>query len=196
MKKMILIGLGTSLLAISCKPENINPQSSNTDSITTKMPHTDSVVTHVEIPMEKPIEHLPMTDIIKLADKKFNSYINRELKSMESKYGKYVLDLYNIHTGDFTGDGLEDIIVGYSIAPYMGNMTTYSIVLYKNTGNDIEFVKDYSHNSEFVFSHTSQGKIYIKELEYADEDPRCCPSIERMIELTVNGNKITSKKVD
>lgn len=185
MKKTILMGLAMSLLAITCK-KNEGAPPLNADSMTTIK---DSVAHSVE----KPVENLPIQDIVDKAKQHFEEYQKQLVKNKALTIG--IIEPY---TGDFTGDGKEDVVIQYSLEPTDGGnyLAGQGLVLYRNIGNDVEFIKDYEHPNLFTFSRISIGNIYITELEYAEEDPRCCPSIETTIQLSVNGNKITSKKVN
>ncbi|MDY3339523.1 hypothetical protein [Riemerella anatipestifer] len=162
------------------------------DSVTKKNIKIDSVKTEVKAPADanEYVKVISTKELTRLAKKHFQSYKNR-LLSKNTAIG--LLDTY---TGDFTNDGKEDVVLYYSIEPTDGGnyLAGQGLALYKNVSSNIEFIRTFDADYLFVMDKINNGKIFIKNMEYAEDDPRCCPSIETSISLTVNGNKITQKK--
>ncbi len=107
-----------------------------------------------------------------------------------------------IKIGDVDGDELEDAVVDYSLEPNMedtgggGNAIweISGVVIYKNTG---ETIKQVFHSQEYgngYLEGIENGEILFKVFEYAEEDPRCCPSIEKIEKYKFENNQLV--KVD
>lgn len=130
---------------------------------------------------------LSASDAVQLAEKKFRQYLP---KIEASQHG--VLDLMEPHTGDFTGDGIEDIAIYFSLSSKDGGnaLVSQGITLYQNTGSDVKVIGGFDPDYLFSFSRISDNKIYIEKLEYADDDPRCCPSIKQEKALTISGSTV------
>ncbi len=64
----------------------------------------------------------------------------------------------------------------------------------KNTGDSVVFINKYEPKYAFAFDKINNGNIYISKDDYADGDPRCCPSLYVTMELLVNNNEITERK--
>jgi hypothetical protein len=122
-----------------------------------------------------------------MAEKKFRSYLPKIEASHEG-----VLDLMQSYTGDFTGDGIEDIAIYFSLSPKGGGnaIVGQGISLYKNLGNDVKVIAGFEPDYLFSFSRISNNRIFVEKLEYADGDPRCCPSIKEEKALTISGTKV------
>ncbi|MEG0927166.1 MULTISPECIES: membrane lipoprotein lipid attachment site-containing protein [Chryseobacterium] len=124
-------------------------------------------------------------EAVKLAMKQFEDYLPNILKT----YGG-VIDLQEPYAGDFTGDGIDDVAIYWSVAPEGGNaIIGQGLSLYKNTGSKMKVIAGYEPDYLFSFDKISNGKIRVKKLEYAEEDGRCCPSISTGHTLTISGNK-------
>ena len=136
--------------------------------------------------------NLPIKEIMSLAQKHFSTY-QMNLLSDDTNIG-----LSDAYTGDFTNDGKEDVAIYYSIEPTNGGnyLAGQGLALYKNNGKTVSFISTYSPDYLFSFDKISSGNIFISKDEYADEDPRCCPSIHKQIELTINDNKVYERTVD
>lgn len=124
-------------------------------------------------------------EAVKLAMKQFEDYLPNILKT----YGG-VIDLQEPYVGDFTGDGIDDVAIYWSVAPEGGNaIIGQGLSLYKNTGSKMKVIAGYEPDYLFSFDEIKNGKIRVKKLEYAEEDGRCCPSISTTHTLTISGNK-------
>lgn len=107
----------------------------------------------------------------------------RELNTHDEKLDGGVM----IKLGDVDGDGLEDAVVDYSLQPTYeetGGGNSFweipGVVIYKNTG---EFIERVYHSQEYGTGYLigiENGKIQFKVSEYAEDDARCCPSIEKI----------------
>ena len=104
----------------------------------------------------------------------------RPLNTFNEKMDKGII----IRLGDIDNDGDLDAVVDYSLEPTLedtggGNAIgeVSGVVIYLNTGEKMERVyhsQDYGHGD---LDSITDGKIIFKTLEYADTEPRCCPSI-------------------
>lgn len=124
---------------------------------------------------------------IKLAEKQFSDYLPKILKSHDA-----ILDLQQSFIGDFTGDGVKDVVIYFSLAPKGGGNTIVGqgLVLYKNNGFEVKVFAGYEPNYMFVFDKIYNGKIYVQKLKYAKNDGHCCPSIRTEHILTILGSKV------
>ncbi|WP_316849482.1 hypothetical protein [Pedobacter agri] len=130
---------------------------------------------------------IPLKDAVKLAEAQFAKY----LPTMLNAHNAY-LDSQDTFTGDFTGDGLEDIAIYFSLAPNEGGNTIVAqgLTLYKNTGSAVNVIAGYEPDYMFSFLKINKGKIYVEKLAYAETDGRCCPSIKTTHALTIAGSKV------
>jgi len=126
-------------------------------------------------------------DAVKLAEAQFAKY----LPTMLNAHNAY-LDSQDTFTGDFTGDGLEDIAIYFSLAPNEGGNTIVAqgLTLYKNTGSAVKVIAGYEPDYMFSFLKINKGKIYVEKIAYAETDGRCCPSIKTTHALTIAGSKV------
>ncbi|MBV6878536.1 hypothetical protein NG800_001475 [Epilithonimonas ginsengisoli] len=123
---------------------------------------------------------------VKLAEKQFEEYLPKILDDYDARP-----DLQESHTGDFTGDGISDVVIYFSLAPQDGGnaLVGQGLALYKNTGTNVKVIAGYEPNYLFTFEKISDGKIYVEKLEYAETDGRCCPSIRTEHVLKISGGK-------
>lgn len=137
---------------------------------------------------ETPI--LSMKEIIAFAKKHFAVYKSK------LEYKGVAIGIDDAYTGDFTGDGKEDVVIYYDLEPTDGGnyMAGQGLVLYKNIGNDAVFINKYEPKYQFSFDKINNGNIYISQDDYKEDDAHCCPSIHTIMELTVTGNKISEHK--
>lgn len=136
-------------------------------------------------------EFISKQSAIQIAEKKFNKYLPKILESHSSFDSEAIVDTQTSYTGDFTGDGIDDIaIYFYLVAKEGGNACLgQGITLYKNTGKDVKVIAGYDPDYSFSFDRIDNGLIYVNKLEYADDDARCCPSIRIEHALTIIGTK-------
>lgn len=131
------------------------------------------------------------TSIIeKKAEQMFANYLPTILKS---KGDEAYVDLQRTHIGDFTNDGLPDVIIWFNYS--LGGMSIdgYESAFYENIGNeDVKVVAGFQPGYRFVIDKIKNGIIYIEKRELADGDGRCCPSIVSKIELVYKDNKVYS----
>jgi hypothetical protein len=125
--------------------------------------------------------------VVKKAEQMFANYLPKILKSKGE--GAFI-DIQSTHTGDFTNDGLSDVIIWFNYS--LGGMSIdgYECALYENIGNDVKVVAGFQPNYIFTVSEITNGIIYIEKSEYAENDARCCPSIFTTIKLIYKGNKV------
>jgi hypothetical protein len=124
-------------------------------------------------------------DAIQLAEKQFTSYLPKILKAHDA-----IIDLQESYTGDFTGDGIEDIAIYFSLAARDGgnSIVGQGLTLYQNNGNEVKVIAAYEPVYLFAFDRISNGKIYVEKLEYAEDDASCCPSIKTQHAITISGS--------
>ena len=130
---------------------------------------------------------LTTKDAIKQAIKQFENYLPKILESHEA-----ILDVQEPFTGDFTGDGVEDVAIYFSLSPSGGGnaIVGQGLSLYQNSGKSVKVIAGYEPNYLFSFNRISNGCIYVEKLEYAENDGRCCPSIKTDLKLKIIGNKV------
>lgn len=130
---------------------------------------------------------ISLKEAVKLAENQFAKY----LPNMLNANNAYV-DSQDTFTGDFTGDGIEDIAIYFSLAPNEGGNTIVAqgLTLYKNTGTGVKVIGGYEPDYMFNFLNINKGKIYVEKLAYAETDGRCCPSIKTTHALTISGSKV------
>lgn len=129
----------------------------------------------------------PPYDMVKQAEKAFTKYLPKILKSRDG-----VLDVQQSYTGDFTGDGIEDVAIYFSLSPADGGnaIVGRGLALYKNEGNGVKVIAGYEPEYLFIVDTIINGKIIVEKMEYAPEDGRCCPSIRSKHKLSILGNKV------
>ncbi len=130
---------------------------------------------------------LSTNEVVKLAEKQFQEYLPKIL-DVHNAY----LDSQDTFTGDFTGDGIEDVAIYFSLAPKEGGNTIVGqgLALYQNNGTSVKVIAGYEPDYLFSFKKISKGKIYVEKLEYAETDGRCCPSIKTEHILTISGSEV------
>ncbi|OMQ08203.1 hypothetical protein [[Flexibacter] sp. ATCC 35103] len=126
-------------------------------------------------------------DAVRLAEKQFENYLPKILKSHDA-----TLDIQESYTGDFTGDGIEDVVIYFSLSPSGGGnaLVGQGLTLYQNNGYDVKVIAGYEPDNLFQFDKISNGKIYVEKLEYAENDGHCCPSIQTEHMLTISGSNV------
>lgn len=124
-------------------------------------------------------------DAVRLAEKQFKNYLPKILASHDA-----VLDLQQSYTGDFTGDGIEDVAIYFSLAPSDGGnaLVGQGLTLYQNSGYNVKVIAGYEPDKLFEFDKITGGRIHVEELEYTATDGRCCPSIRTPHTLTISGS--------
>lgn len=81
--------------------------------------------------------------------------------------------------GDLSGDGLEDIVVWYDVREINGRHPLESgVLLYRNTGNNIEFIEKHSGGGLDGYSNVEirNGRVILSWMEHRDSDSYCCPT--------------------
>ncbi|MBW4362721.1 SHOCT domain-containing protein [Flavobacterium taihuense] len=126
-----------------------------------------------------------------LAYKHFDKY-----KSRLETENTIINDTDTTYVGDFTNDGLLDVVLVYGLDPKEGNYNVIGgILLYKNNDKGITFIKKYSPEYIYNFDKILNSKIYLTKLEYSENDGRCCPSINKKMELKLEGENIIEKEI-
>lgn len=199
MNKKVLMGLAISLFVASCKKE-VEPTKVEQDSIVvakdtlSEQVEKEEKEPENEVVEEKVVAKLSLSQIKKMAENDFskrksgliqsginfynetNSYANEDPLSTEEVDATIV----KIYTGDLSGDGLEDIVVWYDVRNVLvGRHPLESgVLLYRNTGDNIEFVKKHSGGGLDGYSNVEirKGRVVLSYMMYRDSDPYCCPS--------------------
>ncbi|MBK9633706.1 MAG: hypothetical protein IPO64_04105 [Bacteroidetes bacterium] len=128
---------------------------------------------------------ISIIEAVQLAENQFQIYLANFLKTNDA-----TLELQESRIGDFTGDGIDDIVIDFCISPSGNGNTNWPFLkLYQNTGTQVKFIADYNPSYLFSFDKISNGKIYVKKLEFSEDDARCCPSIEKAHTLNISGSK-------
>jgi hypothetical protein len=111
--------------------------------------------------------------------------------------------------GDLNGDGIKDAFIDWCIeatdndrdagggnALMFLECMEHGFTVYIKTGNEYILTadkgKDYFTDEGFAYDadKIENGKIICSNVSYADDDPRCCPSLKRTIYLIFQNNKI------
>ena len=94
--------------------------------------------------INKDSENITEQDLQSLAQRHFEKYkIRFETESTTNAYD-------TTYVGDFTNDGLLDVVLDFTLDPTQGNLNAGGgILLYKNTGSGITFIKEY--NPEYLY---------------------------------------------
>ncbi len=136
--------------------------------------------------VEKALKTISTAEAVRLAKKQFEKYAPKILADQDA-----VLDVTESYTGDFTGDGIDDVAIYFSLASYGGNaIVGQGLALYQNKGRSVEVIAGFEPDYLFSIDKIANGKISITKIAYADTDGRCCPSIKTAHTLTISGNKV------
>jgi hypothetical protein len=109
---------------------------------------------------------------------------------------------YKILLGDLNGDNLPDGVVDYSLEPTLedngggGNAIAEipGLIAFVNTGRGI-IIADHSESFPLsTLKKINNGVIILEGLAYANDDPRCCPSIKTSIKAVLRNNKLIELK--
>lgn len=147
----------------------------------------DTITTNIKDPKPIATPNISTAEAVKLATAQFEAYLPKILKSHDAR-----IDLQEPVTGDFTGDGIDDVAIYFSLSPKDGGnaLVGQGLTLYKNDGKSVKVIAGFEPDYLFSFTKISNGKIYVEILEYAEDDGRCCPSIKTEHILTISGNKV------
>lgn len=151
-------------------------------------PEEKSTITaNLKSPAQATTPDISAAEAVRLATAQFEAYLPKILESHGAN-----LDLQEPVTGDFTGDGIEDVAIYFSLSPEGGGnaLVGQGLTLYQNDGKRVKVIGGFEPDYLFSFKKISNGKIYVEKLEYAEEDGRCCPSIKTEHVLTISGNKV------
>ena len=123
------------------------------------------------------------------ANKALMSYLeNNNISNEKDK----VFQTSQLKIGDLNNDKKPDAVVRYILGPKKGNVVTGSgIVVFINTGDSLKFVTNYQEEPNAVLKSIVNGIIFIEKLMYAQDDPRCCPSIKSKSGLMLIDNKLS-----
>lgn len=126
-------------------------------------------------------------DAVRLAEMQFKKYLPKILTSHDA-----ALDLQQSYTGDFTGDGIEDVAVYFCLVPKDGGnaIIGQGLTLYQNSGYDVKVIAGYEPETLFQFDKINNGHIHVELLEYAENDGHCCPSIRTPHMLSISGSNV------
>lgn len=136
----------------------------------------------------------PKSLIVQKAEKMFAKYLPKILKSKGD--GAFV-DLQYTFVGDFTNDGVDDVIIWFNYSFGGNSIAGTECAFYETVGNDVKVVAGFEPDYIFVIEEIKNGIVYAEKTQYAEGDGHCCPSIITKIELRYRDNKIyvyTEKK--
>ena len=135
---------------------------------------------------------ITLSDAITIAENKFSKYLPKIEKSHEG-----IIDTKETFTGDFTNDGIEDIAIAFTIVPSDGGnaILAQGISFYSNIGNNVKVIAGFDPGYLFSVDRIFNNKVYITKHIYMPNDPHCCPSISRKIELSIMSNKVLEKNI-
>jgi hypothetical protein len=127
------------------------------------------------------------TEAVKQATAQFEAYLPKILATHEDA----VLDVQQPYTGDFTGDGIEDVAIYFSLSPNGGGnaLVGQGMTLYQNMGDHVKVLAGYEPDYLFSMERISEGYIHVLKLGYAEGDGRCCPSVKKPYNLTIEGGR-------
>ena len=162
------------------------------DGVKTKKKEISSIkenipTANIEDPTSVEAPKISTAEAVKLATAQFEAYLPKILESHDA-----AIDLQEAVTGDFTGDGIDDVAIYFSLSPKGGGnaLVGQGLTLYQNDGRRVKVIAGFEPDYLFSFTKISGGKIYVEKLEYADEDGRCCPSIRTEHILTISGSRV------
>jgi hypothetical protein len=110
------------------------------------------------------------------------------------------LDTFKIKTGDLNDDGRIDAVVYYTLNPTLeedggGGNAIGALPGLLALLNSPEGYRMADHTTDIPLldlSSIKEGIIYLEGFDYADDDPRCCPSIRKTTRLMLEAGKITA----
>ena len=125
---------------------------------------------------------------IKKAELMFENYLPKLLKSKGENASIYNQKTYS---GDFTGDGYDDIIIWF-VYGYGGTaIGGIEAAFYKvSEHNKVEVVAGFAPNYRFSIDNIEKGIVYATKILYDKDDSQCCPSIKIPIKLLYSDNEI------
>ncbi len=128
-----------------------------------------------------------LNPIVKKAEKMFANYLP---KILESKGEGAFVDLQRTHVGDFTNDGIDDVIIWFNYS-FGGNaIAGYECAFYETVGDHLRVVAGFEPNYIFSIKSIKNGIVYAEKIQYDKDDAHCCPSIKTPIELIYRDNKV------
>ncbi|RZJ64983.1 MAG: hypothetical protein EOO47_26170 [Flavobacterium sp.] len=171
--KHLFLIVATLSIALGCQPPQSDEKYSKIEKQNTIKPMVSQ-------------KKLTLNEAKKLAETQFKKYLPTILDAHDA----YV-DSQDTFTGDFTGDGLADIAIYFSLAPKEGGnaIVGQGLTLYKNMGTTVKVLAGYEPDYYFNVVKIADGKIHVQKLAYAETDGRCCPSIKTEHTLTIAGGK-------
>jgi hypothetical protein len=158
-------------------------------------------------------EGIEMTDSIMVV---FREKINKKIHNKLSKQVEGRKINTDIFFGDIDNDGNQDAFVYYCVEPKdedlnvgggnaMMNMKCWEsgIVSYLNKGNEFilkQLIDIYKLSDEGIVDFKAEkmenGEMICSYLTYADNDPRCCPSLKHTISLFLKNDVIYKKNIN
>lgn len=117
--------------------------------------------------------------------KKFN-----EIKKTFEK-GDETLGSTDVKIGDINGDGLDDALVYYVIAPKDGNITLRTgVVIYINDKEKLNLLLQYDFPYVAYVDKIKDNLLYCVRTEFRPTDPACCPSIKKPFKMKLKDDKL------
>jgi hypothetical protein len=129
------------------------------------------------------------------------------LKYLPKISGGRALFTSMIEIGDINGDNLIDGVVIYGLEPTYedngggGNAIGMipGLIAFINTGQALTIIdcsEDYGRNfgAGNQLKKITKGVIYLEGLEYKEDDPHCCPSLETSTKIILRNRKLVKIK--
>jgi len=131
--------------------------------------------------------------IVNKAEQMFANYLP---KILESKGEGSFVDLQRTHIGDFTNDGVDDVIIWFNYSLGGMHIDGYECAFYENIGNDVKVVAGFQPDFRFVIKEIKNGIVYLEKRQLAEGDALCCPSILTTVRIGYKNNKIYTLDYD
>jgi hypothetical protein len=98
----------------------------------------------------------------------------------------YTINPDEIIFGQIDDDNFDDALVHISVSTG-GNLEIHEYLPYYTAGEEIV---EFNHDPMVIIKKIENGVIYGDIPEYAEDDPRCCPSIHHEVKYQLIGKKI------
>lgn len=153
------------IVSLSSDSESYTPEATtDTNSETTEMQNQQESGNETFVPTRSDVKELFLT-------------VTDELETNEASVDK---DNLNIEIGDIDQDGDNDALLQYNYASADGGNAALNggLLVFINDGSQLSAEGSFTGESIKLDYIDSDGNIHCTHYEYADDDPRCCPSIE------------------
>lgn len=128
---------------------------------------------------------------ISKAESMFNNYLPKLLKSKGENASIYNQKAF---TGDFTNDGIDDIIIWFVYGFGGTAIGGIEAAFYEVKNNEVKVVAGYSPEYRFSIDKIENGIVYTTKTLYAKNDSNCCPSLHSPVQLFYKDNKVIASE--